>query len=431
MFNLSSYVNISTLITDRQLQNEKHLNVKVCYLRSAKLDELENMLRAIPSDAENWREKVDDLKSQVAAEKKIRYIIKYDKNYLNSDNVTTLGLFRSVITDGKKVLSFAPPKSLELEEFQTQSDEENRCFLEYCEGTMINMYFDTDIGEWEIATRSNIGARCKFYHESSQTFRRMFLDAFSKYKLEFSDFDTKYCYSFVLQHPENRIVVPFLESKLILTNTYLCEGSAITEIICDDNKCLHRPPTLNLSQELNDISQIVDRISSGKDLEYTLPGAVICDYKKGIRMKIRNPCYEYVRRLKGNNPKLQFQYYHLRKNGKVSEYLSFYPEDASKFSSFRNQLHNWTQQLLNNYISCYICKKAPLRDFPFEFRSHMFTLHRQYLDSLKESHKKITKSVVIGYVNNLPSEHLMASINYPLKKLSERAIKEKLCASTV
>ena len=340
-------------------------------------------------------------------------------------------MFRSVITDGTNVISFAPPKSLDVEEFKTRSTQENRTFLEYCEGTMINMYYDKDMDNWGIATRSNIGARCKYYQESSLSFRMMFMEALSKYKLKFDDFDTKYCYSFVLQHPDNRIVVPFLESKLILTNTYLCEGSKITEVKYNDIECLPRPPVLNLSEQQCDISHIVDRISSGKDLEYTWPGAVICDYTTGIRMKIRNPCYEYVRRLKGNNPKLQFQYYHLRRNSKVAEYLSYYPEDAPKFSSFRNQLHTWTQMLHNNYINCYICKNAPLRDHPFEFRSHIFTLHRQYLDSLKDSRKNITKSAVIEYVNNLPPEHLMASINYPLKKLSERAIKEKLCATPV
>ena len=65
MFDLSSYVNINTLVSNPKLQKDKHLNVKTCYLRSLKLDDLEDKLRAIPADADNWSDKVDDLKSKI------------------------------------------------------------------------------------------------------------------------------------------------------------------------------------------------------------------------------------------------------------------------------------------------------------------------------------------------------------------------------
>ena len=429
MFNLETYVDIKALIDDPQMQRDKYLKVKKCYIRTPQLQALEDAIRSIPSDAENWKDKVDTLKRQISAEKRIRFVIKYDKNYLNADNIRSLGLFRSVITDGKKILSFAPPKSLTVNEFCTLTNEKDRHVLEYCEGTMINMYFDSELNDWEIATRSNIGARCKFYQDSQTTFRRMFLDAFTKHKLEFSHFDPSFCYSFVLQHPDNRIVVPYTEPKLILTNIYKCDGMSVKAVVPTGVGNIQTPSKIDLFEENGDIPKIVDRISSGKDLEYTLQGVVICDYTTGLRMKVRNPCYEYVRQLKGNNPKSQFQYYHLRKNGKVKEYLRYYPEEATRFGTFRTQLHLWTHQLWHNYINCYINKEKPLREYPFEFRSHMYTLHRQYLDILRENKQVITKKVVVNYVNNLPSEHLMASINYPLKKVTSRAKTERLSAT--
>ena len=115
------------------------------------MKKLEDALREIPSDDDNWRDKVENLKRQVAEEKSnsIRYIIKYNKYYIDLDNQNTLGLFRSVISDGTNIISFAPPKSLSYKLFETKTASENRQFLEYCEGTMINMYFDTKLGEWE------------------------------------------------------------------------------------------------------------------------------------------------------------------------------------------------------------------------------------------------------------------------------------------
>ena len=41
---------------------------------------------------------------------------------------------------------------------------------------------------------------------------------------------------------------------------------------------------------------------------------MVYDTVNGIRAKYRNPNYEYVARLKGNNPKLQYQYYLLKQS---------------------------------------------------------------------------------------------------------------------
>ena len=227
---------------------------------------------------------------------------------------------------------------------------------------MINLYFDPDFNDWEIATRSNIGARCKFFN-SDKTFRKMFLEAFTKQNLEFNNFDKQYCYSFVLQHPENRIVVPFATPKIILTKIYDCQDNSIREIPCDNCKLnIQHVNKLNVSgNEYNDLNlkKIHEMFSQSEVKDYTCQGAVICDKKLGIRCKVRNPNYEYVRNLKGNNPKLQYQYYCLRQSDKVKEYLKFYPEDGIKLGEYRKQLHIWTGTLHQNYFRCYINKEKP------------------------------------------------------------------------
>ena len=49
-----------------------------------------------------------------------------------------------------------------------------------------------------------------------------------------------------------------------------------------------------------------------RDLDYKIVGCVLYDKETGERLKIRNKNYEYVRHLKGNTPKIQYQYYSLR-----------------------------------------------------------------------------------------------------------------------
>jgi hypothetical protein len=154
-------------------------------------------------------------------------IVRYDKNLLAADLVPTYGLCRSVIVNSNnEVVGFSPPKSIKSEDFiqKYSSDSKDVVAEEFVEGTMINVFWDSSLGlngSWEISTRNTVGATSTFYKgANSKTFRQMFLEAAAECSLEIAKLDTKYCYSFVLQHPENRIVVPFKKPQLYLIGMY-------------------------------------------------------------------------------------------------------------------------------------------------------------------------------------------------------------------
>ena len=71
---------------------------------------------------------------------------------------------------------FAPPKSINFDIF-SQSNNYDDCIVQHFpEGTMINL-FDKHLDDWQITTRSIIGAKCNFNMDSTITYRYMFLDA--------------------------------------------------------------------------------------------------------------------------------------------------------------------------------------------------------------------------------------------------------------
>ena len=146
-------------------------------------------------------------------------IIRYDKDIMCIDEYPTIGLYRSLICDltGKKIVVFSPPKSIIIVNFSEKNDFENVTVEEFVEGTMINLFWeenlDDDEGHWEISTRSVVEANVKFYKESN-TFRQMFFDAIEDLGINFDSLSKKYCYSLVLQHPKNRIVVPINETAI-------------------------------------------------------------------------------------------------------------------------------------------------------------------------------------------------------------------------
>ena len=61
-------------------------------------------------------------------------------------------------------------------------------------------------------------------------------------------------------------------------------------------------------------SELIDKYAS-MNTDYNTLGLVLINKVTGERAKIRNPVYEQVRQLRGNQPKLQFQYLSLRKEG--------------------------------------------------------------------------------------------------------------------
>ena len=149
---------------------------------------------------------------------------------------------------------------------------------------------------------------------------------------------------------------------------------------------------------------------------YDVLGVVLYDRVLGRRTKIRNPVYEEVRNLRGNQPKIQYQYLCLRKEGKVGDFLKFYPENKKEFSCFRDQIHLFTETLYRNYVSCYIKKVKPLIEFSNQYRTHMFNIHQNYLCYLREKKDFVKNTTVITYVNNLHPSLLMYSLNFNTRK---------------
>ncbi len=353
------------------------------------------------------------------------FVLKYNKSKLTTENINSLGLFRSIIVNKEgHIVSFAPPKSIDFDIF-SQSNKYEDCYIQYFpEGTMINVFFDKELDDWQIATRSSIGAKCNFNMDSNITYRYMFLDAMNHIGLEFEDLDKNCCYSFVLQHPQNRIVAPISQPALILTNKYKIDNNQIfnNNSFCKTPKfsTLLMQPINNkvFKESVNYIGDNWRQLSAhffSDNLPYQLQGVMIWN-TKGQRTKIRNSNYEKVKHLKGNSPKIQYHYYYLRQNGAVGDFLKYYPEYKREFSDFRRELHKYTTQLYQNYIKCFIKKEKPLVEFPYQFKTHMFKIHELYLNDLKLDGKFVNKQVVMNYVNTLPPPRLMHVINHIKKQ---------------
>ena len=371
-----------------------------------------------------------------------------------------LGSFRSLIfNDTKELIGFSPTKSLSYNSFVSKYEYQSENIIpeEFIEGTMINCFYNKEVENWEIATKSFVGANNHFFKfdGAPMTFSQMFNECWvncgfprgTEEALEYLDKD--FCYSFVMQHPDNRLVTKFTIRRLVLVNmfkitkngtlgwnVYESDKSSMYNYVTVLNQKLVSPVSLPMmfTKDLggapiyfngysgNIIYSPTDNYNTlfewfTKMAPPQVQGVVIKNTLTGERTKIRNPQFEYVRNLRGNQPKLEYHYLELRKNGRLQEFLQWYPEYNEKMYIYQQKIHDFTLQLYNNYVSCYMKKEAPLNRFPQEYKTHMFNIHRDiYNARLKQNKTSVQKTHVIQYVNDLPERLLMFCLNLKFRK---------------
>lgn len=342
-------------------------------------------------------------------------ILKYKKKELNHGNCMSLGLFRSVIIKGTdenmSIKSVSPFKSIEIDvlyNYFNDTGPYKYSFHEFVEGTMVNLFFTGNV--WEISTRSIIGGKGKFFKNSNGTFRTMFLECMNECDFEFDELNREYCYSFVIQHPENRIVKMVFEPTLYLCAVFKIKGTNVQSIDYQKDNILFGKVKYPDVYQFKTIEEASQFNSNRQHIDYENQGIVV-EYGP-YRSKLRNPRYEYVRKLRGNNPKPQFHYLTLRKSGQLTEFLRYFPEFDGEFQKYREMVHTFTHNLHKNYIDCFVRKHKPLQEFDYEYRPHMVELHKLYIEKVVGTGGNIDNNTVISYVNDLEPAKLMFALNF-------------------
>lgn len=349
-------------------------------------------------------------------------IIKYDKSKCLDSNYYRVGYKRCMVVDRDqdRIVCVGPAKSIPLNDLDDFSNVA-LAYEEFVDGVMINVFWEEANKRWQYATRSNIGANIRFYvqNEGKKTFRTMFDEALVHDKVSLDVLPKTMCYTFVLQHPDNRIVAPVSVPHVVLVEAHEITDKIIT---------IYPHGSTDADKELRALVDqyeipIPERYAytnhkaardnhASRNTDFSCVGVVVKNYETGWRSKIRNPVYEEVKLLRGNHPKLQFLYLILRQSGSVKKYLKFYEEHSKEFEKYRLQLHTFTHNLYVNYVDCFINKKAHVNTFPHQYKVCMTTLHTLYLDKLMPKGKHIHKGVVINFVNELPPQRLMYLLNY-------------------
>ena len=141
------------------------------------------------------------------------YMVTYDRNTEKLDN-SVIRTCRGIILekDTNKIICYTFDKipDADLSDKNCPIDWDSTTIEEALDGTQIRIFYYNE--EWMVAS-----TRCIDAHRARWFSKRNFYELFKDVDdiIDYDSLDRKCCYSFVLQHPENRIVVPYEKSGLV------------------------------------------------------------------------------------------------------------------------------------------------------------------------------------------------------------------------
>uniref|UniRef100_A0A6C0HHQ3 T4 RNA ligase 1-like N-terminal domain-containing protein n=1 Tax=viral metagenome TaxID=1070528 RepID=A0A6C0HHQ3_9ZZZZ len=374
--------------------------------------------------------------TKICVSPKANYAIyNYDKTILSSLD-TIHDKYRSVVFSypENKLLSFSPPKSTEYCEFVKKYPKITNTITatEKIEGISINLFYDSRIKSWEISTKTNIGGNYWYflrsiintnYIEKSSTFHDMFLDALIHPRNTplndnpwISELSKHYCYSFVLQHPENQIIIPIKSPKLWLVAVYEIHDNCAIHIPSNEYKqwpvltsmvgVIDFPRALNI-ETYEDLQKYVS-----KYIQYPFrlsKGIVLWNETTGERTLLNNPNYVDLVKLRTLSPGGQYEYLCIKRVGKLTEYMEYFPQNKKLIMTMEKIYTDFVKTLHMCYMNVYVYKTELLNNINLQFRPHVENLHKTvYLPTLHTRNPvKINKAIVREYIDKMePREQL-------------------------
>jgi len=404
-------------------------------------------------------------------------VICYEKGFVCFDDVNT-SLYRSVIVNpGKQqVCCFSPPKSVSMDHFLRDTRNVDTSSVsdtipddvvvnEIIEGSMINIWYDHAIQSWEISTKTSIGGNNVYCRSSlsdgadtepenlsmdetvfigDKTFRQMFLEAISTEYIDLNDllvhWPKNHSYSFVLQHPQNRLVIPVNQPRLYLIAVYEIEGIHVKVIpsnsvgLCSNKvagrvsseggfqsplpktyltwDCLRQPWIYYPSTFSCTGLKYSDLIRTYSTIHGStcIAGVMCTNTVTGMRTKIINTVYIELKEIRGMNTNLLYLFLTLQYMDKIDHYLNIFPWYTNAFAKYRSLLQKWVDNISISYKSRYIKRTGEI--ISHRYMPHVYKLHHSiYLPSVASGTKcVITKKIIQNYLHKLTPTELFHAI---------------------
>jgi hypothetical protein len=256
-------------------------------------------------------------------------------------------------------------------------DKEDLFIENALEGTLVRYYCYNN--EWILSTKKCIDSS-KSRWISKKSFNDLFIDCVKNTYFDVNLLNKNYCYSFLILHNENNIVVKYKSPILYHISTR--DMDTLKEVN-------HSIGINNIQRNYvarENIDNTIMSVNNTRSLD--LEGCIFIDGNFN-RWKLRTPIFNRARELWGNTNNRIFRYIELRKDPNLlHEYLLYFNEDKYDFMNFENKISLVANDILRFYSEKHIMKKET--KIPFYYSKIIYKLHGDfYKDKVKVNYNKI------------------------------------------
>jgi len=369
---------------------------------------------------------------------RVYYVLHYNKKMICYDDYT-LGLYRSVVYSflNNNILSFSPPKSLTNRAFMEKYPVINNNLIinEFIEGIMVNLYYDNEIGKWDIATRDKIGGKYhisrRATHLKKKTVYELFLEACKAEHIQdlndlvlVSLLPREMSYTFILKRPNTIFVSP----QLYLVSVFIIRKKEVEYISPIEYESWNNFSNINgvilFPKRLEDITmynELLCKVKSiNNDITDNQQGYMVSNLHSGEKTKFTNYVNEMYKKTKNMEPNLQYQYFCFRRISKVCVskiWMRDISRNRKNFYIIHHEFEDFIHNVHTSYMEKYIYKiKEVIID---KYNIHIDKIHRHlYLPSLKTTNKVvITRDIVRKYFDDMEPRELLFIINSDRRRM--------------
>jgi hypothetical protein len=293
-------------------------------------------------------------------------------NYKNDsyNDFTRLFNYAFINQEGKVVHYFEPKHYDNIKTNEIDTGDNNCIYLSnvsyayttvlYNEGSLIKVFYDDN--QWHFSTSKKINAANVFWSSNEKSFKELFFDVFSQPEFSF-ELDKEYCYTFLLQHPENFISLP-TEPNLILLNKTNTSNYKVER------------PVLN-SYNFENLS-IQDILSKERNVcENYMIYAYTLDDENTYRIKLVSDAYKERQKMLNNCSSPSYACITALKENNTEDFLTVLRDFKPLFESIQESINELCKTILIIYTLKYIAKHKTRVDK--KYSKILNTCHQEYL----------------------------------------------------
>lgn len=248
------------------------------------------------------------------------------------------------------------------------------------EGTHVKLYYYNN--NWVVGTSRSIDASISHWN-NSKSFKELFFECIDYEQFDINSLDKSHCYSFVMQHPENKIC----------NSVSVKYCSMLNDVNPETGEIVRKTTGMKVDRTFDQVLLEIEEENCKNNYIVYLPD--------GKRIKLLNKNFKEKQRILRNDPNMKRVYTRCIQENTVNLVRKHFPNEKEMFDFIDYRFFDVAKEIHRCYMNRYIHKSE--EEVNEKYEKSLKQLHWMY----RQNREKITPNKVIELLMSLPVKVLM------------------------